>query len=734
MKTRISVTAAFFAVLLASPLFAQQGGEPYSIDAILVTQGPTIDGSLDDAVWQQGTLLDGFIQQEPDEGAPVSERTEVRILYDAQTLYLAVRAFDSEPDAITATEMRRDSDRLLDEDNFQIILDTFQDSRSAYMFVTNPLGAQLDQQVSNEGEGGRAGFGLASTNVNRDWDGVWHVEARQTADGWQAEIAIPLVTLRFPDAEPQSWGINFMRNIGRKNEQAYWTPIPKPYTITRVSLAGTINGLHSMDRGNDLRVTPFATTGGNRVREAGITDDDFQRDIGIDVKYGITAGLNLDLTINTDFAQAEVDDEQVNLTRFALFFPEKRDFFLENAGQFNVGSVASFRRLADLFFTRRIGLTAAGDNVPILGGARITGKIGRNDIAIMDVQTVDAFGFSGTNFLVARYGRNILTRSKIGALFINKEETNGGHFNRTYAIDATLAPLANLTAAAFLAKTETPGDFTDDHAGYLNVTWLSEGWRIYGEHADFGDDFNPEVGFLPRRGVRQSKVHVERSPRPDRWGIRSLTPMYSLTYTTDQTGRLVTRRHHFMNGTTFDNGAYLNMWVNFHTEVLDDPFTVSDGVAIAPGRYSFADWRLQFRSSPARRGYYELLYSPQDFFDGTRTDTQAKLGARLTNQFSAEASYARNDVSLPAGDFVVDLASFRLDYALSPTMTLRGITQYNSARDQWGTSARLRWTYKPGSDFYLAYDDVRRDPNDPTGLLQYRDRRVILKVAHLLAG
>ncbi len=705
---------------------------------MLVAQGPDLDGSLDDPVWQEGTLIDVFIQQEPNEGLPATERTDVRVLYDGEMFYFGVRAYDSEPESITATEMRRDSERLKSEDNFQIILDTFRDSRSAYMFVTNPLGAKLDQQVVNEGEGGRAGFGLASSNVNKDWDGVWHVTASQDSEGWIAEIAIPMVTLRFPGTEPQSWGINLMRNIGRKNEQAYWTPIPKPYTITRVSLAGTIDNLHSLNRGRDLRITPFVTGGTSRVQDAGLTENDAQSDVGLDLKYGVTAGLNLDVTINTDFAQVEVDDEQVNLTRFPLFFPEKRDFFLENAGQFNVGSASSFNRLADLFFTRRIGLTPAGESVPILGGARLTGKVGRNDIAIMDVQTDEAFGLSGENFLVARYARNFFTRSKVGALLINKEQTDGDHYNRTLAIDGTLAPHANLTATGFLAKTETAPDFargrdfSDDYAGYLNVTWLSERWRVYGEHADFGDDFNPEVGFLPRRGIRQTKLHLERNPR-NFWGIRSMSPMYNLTYTTDQAGRLVTRRHHLMNGTTFQSGAYLNLWLNLHYERLDAPFTVHDGVTVDPGSYSFEEWRIQFNSNPARRGYYRLLYSPQGFFDGTRLETQATVGARVTSQFSAEASYTRNDVDLPGDSFLVHLASFRLDYALSPTMTLRAITQYNSSENQWGTSGRLRWTYRDGSDIYVAYDDVHRDPNDPTGLLQYRQRRLIVKVAHLLS-
>ena len=716
---------------LNPPLAAQETSTSYNIGAVLVDEGPTLDGSLEDVVWQRGTLIDVFIQQEPDEGSPSTERTEVRILHDGETLYLGVFAFDSEPEALTATEMRRDSERILQEDNFQIILDTFRDSRSGYMFVTNPLGAMLDQQVANEGEGGR--FGRASSNVNRDWDGVWEVVAKKVPEGWIAEIAIPMITLRFPESEPQSWGINLMRNIGRKNEQAFWSPIPKPYSITRVSLAGTLDNLSSLNRGRDLRITPFVTGGASRIRSAGVTDDALQRDIGMDLKYGVSASLNLDVTINTDFAQAEVDDEQVNLTRFALFYPEKRDFFLENAGQFNVGSVSSFNRLADLFFTRRIGLSDTGETVPIIGGVRLTGKLGRNDIALMDVQTNGVFEESGENFLVARYSRNILTRSKVGALFINKAQTNGTHYNRTYAVDMTLAPHANFTVTGVLAKTETPSISTGDMAGYLNATWLSQSWRIYGEFGDLQDNFNPEVGFLPRRGIRTTKLHVEWNPRPDRWGIRMLSPMYDIMYTTDQQNRLVSRRYHFMNGTVFDNGAYLNIFYNRNYERLDEPFIVRKGVTIVPGAYRYGQLRLSFNSNQARRVYYNLMLAPQTFFDGTRVDMNATLGARVTNQFSAQASYTRNDIDLSAGEFKVHLAAFRVDYALSPTLTLRTLTQYNSLSDQWGTSARLRYTYRPGSDIYVVYDEVRRDPTDPTGLLEFRDRRLMLKASYLLS-
>jgi hypothetical protein len=721
------------ASVAAVPIAAQNGSQPPNVAAVYVEQGPVIDGRLDEAIWGDAVLLDAFTQQEPDEGAPVSERTEVRLMYDENALYVGLHAFESSPAGVTATEMRRDSDQILSEDNFQIILDTFQDRRSGYMFVTNPLGAQLDQQVFNEGEGGIPG--RPTPNINRDWDGVWHTAAQKTPDGWVAEIAIPWVTLRFPESESQRWGINLMRNIGRRNEQAFWAPVPKPYQIAKVSFAGTLSGMNSLARGSDLRVTPFVTSGASRVTDSGVADNSFQRDMGIDVKYGLTAGINLDVTLNTDFAQAEVDDEQVNLTRFPLFLPEKRDFFLENAGQFKVGSATAFNRLAELFFTRRIGLSPAGDQVRILAGGRVTGKVGRNDISVLNVQTDGASGRSGENFLVTRYSRYFSSRSRIGGLFINKSETDGDHFNRTFAVDMALVPNDALTVTGFIAKTETPGMTEGQTASYLNATWLDQTWRIYGEFADLGDNFNPEVGFLPRRGIRMSKLHIERDPRPDILGIRVMTPMFNVIYTTDQKNRLVSRRLHYMVGTTFDNGAYLNVMYNQNYERLDEPFVVREGAAVTPGGYSFGALRLSFNSNPARSLYYQLNYSPQDFYDGTRTDKSLTLGARVSSKLSAEASYARNDIDLPAAAFDVELGSLRIDYAMSPAMTLRTITQYNSSTDQWSTSARFRYTYRPGSDVYLVYDELRRDLDSPTGLgvlNEYRDRRLILKVSHLL--
>ena len=719
---------------------------PFHIDALLVQQGPRIDGILDDAVWRSAPVIDQFTQKEPNEGAPATQRTEVRVLYDGSSLFFGVRAFDSSPDGPIATEMRRDANRILDEDNFQVILDTYRDYRSAYMFVVTPLGAQLDQQVFDEGGRDRQRGGSSGSMINRDWDGVWAASARRTAEGWSAEIEIPLITIRFPAAEPQSWGINFKRNVRTANEEVFWAPIPRTYDLTRVSLAGSLDGLHSLDRGLDLRIKPYATGGGRWQRAPTLSDDSHTEEVGLDVKYGILPGLNLDVTYNTDFAQAEVDNEQVNLTRFALFYPEKREFFLENSGQFAVGTTNATYRIADLFFSRRIGITDSRQTVPILGGARLTGKIGGNNIAIMDIQVEDLKGPGGAliepgqNFLVTRYSRDVLERSQVGALFINKEGSSGGGFNRTYAADVRFGITPELTLEGFVAETSTPGiaapgASADDRAGYIRAGWLSQSYRIYAEYSDLGDDFNAEVGFVPRTGIRTTKIHLEMNPRPDRWGIRMMEPMWNVTYTTDQSGRLMSRRFHYMISSRFDSGAYLMAWYNRDFERLDNPFNVASGISVAPGSYNTWDANVRFSSNPARRVSFNVGFAPQTYWDGDRTDWNAGLDVRVTDQLATSGRFSRSDVRLPAGDFTADIGSLQLDYGFSPRLSLRTLTQYNSLTEQLSTSARLRYTYRPGSDIYFVYDEVRRDPDVLVSpfAAQAHDHQLLVKFTYLFS-
>ena len=716
---------------------SQTPSERYNVEPARIAQPPRIDGVLDEEEWLATAVIDEFIQQEPSEGDPATERTVVRLMYDEHALYVGVEAYDSIPDAVIATEMRRDSRQLLDEDNFQLILDTFNDSRSGYMFVTSPLGAKLEQQISEEGEGSRRGN---SSNINLDWDGVWEVSAQRTDWGWVAEIAIPMVTMRFPEADRQVWGVNFMRNIRRKNEQVFWAPIPKGYDLTRVSLAGTMTGLGGVDRGMDLRITPYVLAGGrqDRTATAGLDGSGFN-DVGLDLKYGVASGLNLDVTLNTDFAQVEVDEQQVNLTRFPLFFPEKRDFFLENAGMFSVKSQGT-SRLADLFFTRRIGLTQ-GQAVPIVAGTRLTGKVDRHNIAVMNIQTQEVGPRPGENFFVARYSRDIFARSKVGGVIINKEAIGDAHYNRTFAIDTSLTPHPFLSVTGFIAKTESPDLTNEDMMGHLQLSWLSPGFRVYSEYTDIQDNFNAQVGFVPRIGIRRSKMHVQWNPRPGMLGIRSMSPMMNLEYTTDQHNRLLTRRVHHMVGFQFQDGSSLTFITNKEFEQLDVPFQITSDVTIPAGTYRFWSPSVRYNSDPSRRLSASARYSPQGFFGGTRRDWRTSVNLRATSRIAAQASFSRSDVDLPHGAFVADLASVTFGLALSPELTLRSLTQYNSTTDSISTSVRFNWIYSPGSDIYIAYDEMREDDFlalDPTlrhtGRVPWvQNRQLAIKMTYLLS-
>jgi hypothetical protein len=708
----------------------------YAIPAVKVDQSPKIDGVLDDQVWQKAARVDEFTQQEPREGATATERTEVRVMYDGKNLLIAVHAFDALPSGIVATEMRRDSDRLLDEDNFQLIVDTFNDSRNGYMFVTTPLGAKLEQQISEEGEGNTRA-GLINANINKNWDGIWDVAAKITDDGWTAEIAIPLTTLRFADIGQQAWGINFMRNIRRKNEQVFWAPIPKAYSLTRVSMAGSLNGLESLSHGMDLKLKPYVVSGvrANKLT-AGLETTSFLRDVGVDMKYGVTGGMNLDVTYNTDFAQVEVDEQQVNLTRFSLFFPEKRDFFLENAGQFKMGTGGTFTSSTvetDLFFSRRIGLSDAGTPIPIVGGGRLAGKQGRHNVGILDIQTDSAFGKPGDNFLVARYSSDVLKRSRVGAIFVNKETMGGdAHYNRTLGADANFVLGKSLQVNSFVAKTDTPGLAGKDTAFFGRIAYRDPAWNVWLNYLDVGENFNAEVGFVQRRGVKTTKAYFSPTPRPGVAGIRMLEPMVVITYITDQQNRMVGRTQHFMNGFYMQDGSFFNVIYQRDLDVLDVPFQIAKGVTIPVGTYKYDEATFTYNTNPAKRFYERFTWNPMQFYGGTKQAVSAAVGVRGGSHLSSELSFSRNDVTMPWGAFVSNLGILRVDYAVSPRATIRSLTQYNSLTNEVTNSVRFNFIYRPGSDLYIVYNDLAQT-GLPQDVFTPTDRQIAVKMTYLLA-
>jgi hypothetical protein len=727
----VSVCVLFTIVSLPAAASDQASRERPFIQAAQANEAPKIDGVLDEAVWRTATPIETFTQQEPNEGKPASDRTEVRVLYDTTHIYVGVHAHASEP--VVATEMRRDADRLFDEDNFQVIIDTFHDSRNAYMFLTTPLGAKLEQQIFDEGEGGGRG---TTANVNRNWDGVWDSAARIVSDGWTAEIAIPVNTVRFTPSEEQTWGINFERHIRRKNEAVFWSPIPKAYSLTRVSMAGELRGLRGLNLGWDLKLKPFVL-GGVRDQQTSRTvgSTSAVRDVGLDARYGVTAGLNLDVTLNTDFAQVEVDEQQVNLTRFGLFFPEKRDFFLENSNLFTMGTGSAFTSTpvqTDLFFSRRIGLSDTGQPIPIIGGARLAGKSGRNNLAMLDIQTDEAFGKPGDNFFVGRYSRDIFSRSRVGALFINKESVGGSdHYNRTMGVDTNLALSRSLQINSYLAKTATPGKAGDDMAFYGRVAYRDPKWNLWLNYLDVQDNFNAEAGFVQRTGIRTTKVHFSPTPRPKKGSIKVMDPMYVLTYTTDQDNRLIGRLHHLMQGMTFRDDANLTVFYQRNLDVLDLPFRIRPGVTIPPGAYNMNEWNFWYTSSPGRRLYTRLQFSPTDFYGGNRKNLTASGGVRATSQLSAELQYNRNDVDMPWGKFLVNLTTLRVDYTFSPRMTIRSLTQYNSSTHEISNNVRYNFIHRPGSDLYIVYNELRQT-GLPADIFAQKDRQLVVKMNYLI--
>ena len=444
---------------------AQEPGASPTAEGRSVTEAPVVDGDvLGDPVWQGSQVLTGFWQTAPDEGQPSSERTEIRIVYTTDTLYFGVVCYDSDPSTIVVNESRRDS-QLDEDDSFRIILDTYRDRQNGFVFGTNPAGLEYDGQVVNEGGGDIGGPGPgggggrqqggSSAGFNLNWDAPWRVSSRISEIGWSAEFAIPFRSLRYPGGDTQMWGLNFQRTIRRRNESAFWSPLPRQFNLYRLSLAGSLAGLRVPPQRN-LAVTPYAL-GESRLTRRGPDNTDLLGNAGIDLKYSITPSLALDATVNTDFAQVEVDEEQINLDRFNLFFPEKRPFFLENAGLFAVGSPGE----AEVFFSRRIGIADDGHLIPILGGARVTGRIAGTSVGLLNMQTEADSTTPSNNFSVVRINRELPNRSAFGGIVVNRQGTGRiarvDDYNRSYALDGRLGIGATGLISGFAADTTTPG-------------------------------------------------------------------------------------------------------------------------------------------------------------------------------------------------------------------------------------------------------------------------------------
>lgn len=740
-RSRYILGIAGLLLLLPALAWAQEQGGKRQVRAVKVEKGPAIDGVLDDAAWQSGNPVSDFVQHEPNEGQPATERTEVIVLYDAKNLYVGAKCYDSDPSGILVSESERDAD-LVNTDAFWMVLDTFLDRQNAFVFGTNPSGLEFDAQVSQEGGtdplgGGPGRVGSRRTQrgsgggVNKNWDGNWQVATHTNHEGWMAEFKIPFSTLRFRAGNGQVWGVNFARNIRRKNEEVHWSLVPRQWNLYRLTYAGELHGLE-IEPPRNLKVTPYLIGSLQRDYQGNPEGHTHQLgDAGFDVKYSLTPSVTLDLTYNTDFAQVEVDEQQINLTRFNLFFPEKRPFFLENAGLFAVGTPQQ----VELFFSRGIGIDRSGAIVPILGGTRLTGKMDRWNIGFLNMQMEPLGDCSSSgencltpahNFTVGRISRDFGRRSQLGGIIVNKETGSGfgsEDYNRTFGLNGRLGIGESFLATGYVAKTSTfheekGRDAYDgsDHAYNLRGEWSTRSERLWFEYTEVGRHFNPEVGFLRRRAYRGTNTGVFAYFRPQsvKW-LRELRPhlTYNMFYSLD--GFKESENIHMDSHVEWQNGSRFSPAVNVTLEAFREPFEVFPGVVIPPGSYRNAEIAWRFNSDLSAPFSVDAGIDAGGLYSGNIRTYSLGLNWRAGSQFLTALRYTRNDAQFPiegphrefGGSFKTNLVTARINYSFTPRIFVQSLIQYNDAADNWSTNLRFGWLNAAGTGLYLVYKEAR---------------------------
>ena len=679
-----------------------------SAPAYTLAEPPVIDGDvLNDERWKNIPPIDQFTQTKPNVGYPASEKTEVRVGYTATTFYLSVVCFDTKPDQLVVSDPRRDA-TLDNTDSFLFILDTYHDGQNGFIFGTNPIGIEYDGQVDNEGQGtqsvNRQQPGVIG-GFNLNWDASFTVKSIVGDFGWSAEFAIPLRTLRFASGQDQTWGINFQRNIRKTNEIAYWAPLPIQFDLKRLSLEGTLTGLN-LKAPRNLKLIPYALGRVSRDFNETPAETKFEPEFGADVKYSITPAVTLDLTYNTDFAQVEVDQQQVNLDRFNLFFPEKRPFFLENAGQFTVGATGE----VDLFFTRRIGIGPEGEVVPIIGGARVSGKIRNTNIGFLNMFTDDrpTLGIEKNNFTVARLNHQIGQRSSIGGLIVNKQSLDTSeHYNRTFAMDGKWGLGKKATISGYYAKTETPEMELNEQSFKILGSYEWNGIRGSAGYSEVGEGFNPEVGFLMRSAYRKPEVALLKQIRMNgKFGLMEWRPHFSYRSYWNYDNFLETSYLHVDNHWVWLNGLEIHTGINFTTEGVVTPFELSEGILVPSGTYHHREAQLVFMTNASKPFYVNLRSILGGSFGGRRYLNTGIFGLRLGDKFNSEFNLALNDVHLPGGDFLAKIFGHRISYSFTPRINLQSYIQYNSEADLWLLNVRFSLLEQANTGLFLVYNDV----------------------------
>jgi hypothetical protein len=690
----------------------------------------TVDARFDDESYQLVEAVTRFYQQEPREGEPASEQTQVWVLFDDENLYIAAKCFESAPERAVLTELRRDSTSIFQNESFAIVLDTFHDRRNAFKFQTNALGAVSDSLVVD--------------NVNNEsWNTVWDVRSERYEWGWGFEMAIPFKSLRYQGAGPQTWGINFRRAIRWKNELSYLTALPAafgPQALHYIGSAATLVGIETPQQSMNLELKPYVVSSVTTDRAAAVPfDNDVTGDVGFDFKYGLTRGLILDATVNTDFAQVEEDQQQVNLTRFSLFFPEKRDFFLEGQGIFAFGGVA-FGQGANpgevpvMFFSRQIGLSR-GQSVPVMAGARVTGRAGRYQIGAVNVQTDDKpeAGAVATNFTAVRVKRDFLRRSNFGIIATNRSQTvSGTGENLLAGADANLFLFQNVTANAYYARTDTPGRTGGQESYRGRFEYAGDRYGVTAEHLMVGSDFNAEVGFVRRTDFRRSLGEARFSPRPaNARRVRRYSAVASLDYVTSaDASQLQDRELRTSFTTEYQSG---DSWLFEYTrnyERLPSRFVINPGTTVPAGSYEAQNFRTQYSLGQRRKFSGRVSAARGTLYGGDKTEAGYSGRIAFIPQFAVEPSISLNWVRLPYGDFEAPVISSRIIFTPNARTALSSFIQYNGSSRAMSSSVRLRWEYHPGSELFLVYSDGRNTLT--SGYPDLVNRSLAFKITRLL--
>jgi len=712
-------TAALGILFSGSRALAQPAATK-TLSAHRITSAVRVDGVLDDEAWHEAEAATDFVQQDPHVGEPVSEPTEVRVLVDNEAIYFGIVCHDSDPHGVIARELRRDNP-LAADDHFEILLDTFHDHRNAYHFAVNPLGTQYDALITDEGH-----------DINAEWNERWWSETRITAEGWTAEVKIPLTTLRSgPDLD--TFGVNFKRYIRRKNESAHWSGWSRDFPFLQVSQAGHLAGVEQLKTGLKLRVKPYGLGGFRDIDVAGASGVDRLSDVGLEtVRFSVTRGLTAELTANTDFAQTEVDDAVVNLTRFPLFFPEKREFFLERAGIFEFGlggrRGGAAERNLQMFFSRRIGLTDDRVAVPVQGGAKLVGHAAGLDIGLLDVQTGRFDATAASNYLVFRAKRNVLARSNVG-IFASNRQATGSDYNRALGGDVNFTLFKNTDVQGFLAKSATPGVKGNDYAGRAKYNWFTDLHEIFLEHLYIGPEFKHDVGFVRRTGIQRSDAAYIWQPRPRRWNVRNFVFRNELAYTTDIRRTLLGREQISQWTTRFqsDDATRLNTTHTF--DRVERAFEIAKGVIVPAGDYGFRDTWMEYEGSGKRTLAGRIRYGEGHFYGGSRTYVQVAPTFRPRPIVSVEASYEYNAVTLPQGAFTTHVVNGRMNVNASNKWLTTTLAQYDSAASRRVLFFRLDYIFRPGDNLFFVFNQTTQ----PTTLARdQRDRAVMLKWTYAL--